>query len=185
MNYNDRAAAATIHENRVGQITKIYGTNGELVVKLWDNFPQSIINSNFKEPLWVEIDTIATPIFLCSFKNQGASKAIVAFEDFSNEQLSAMLVGMDIYAEIVEITDNSVGSDLSYLENFSFLDITSSRSGVVRAVIDNKLNPLLEVDFEDRQGVLVPIAEPLIEKLSRRKRTIVMRLAVGFHDLSD
>lgn len=182
MAYNNRAESAIVPENVVGQITKSYSADGEVIVRMWDNFPQNILDGDFSEPLWVEIDAIATPFFLRSFKTQGTSKAVAAFEDITSEQLSAMVVGKKIYAEIFEVTDSSVGSDLSYLEGFTFTDINSNKTGVVTKFVANSLNPLLEVDFDDIKECLVPVAEPLIEKLSRRKSSITMRLPDGFFD---
>lgn len=180
MDYNERAAAIIESSNVVGLISKSYGTAGQVVVRVWDNFPQNILDGDFAEPLWVEIDSIATPLFVVSLDRQGNSKAAVVFEDFSTEVATSMLIGGKLYAQFADevIVEKSV--DWSFVEGFSFSDMTTGRCGRVLSFIENSMNPLINVDFEEIGEVLVPMAEPLIEKVSKRSAILTMRLPAGF-----
>lgn len=177
MEYNARAARAVQASNCVGLISRIYGKGGELAIKLLDTFPES-----GAELLWVEIDSIATPLFLCSFSMQGNSKAVVVFEDFQSEDLATTLLGLKLYAENAESIDDEE-SDLDFLIQYTFKDTTSSLTGRVVEVYPSELNPLINVDFGgDRGEVLVPIADDLIEKIDNRRKILTMNLAEGFFE---
>lgn len=177
MDYNERAQRAIAPQNCVGLISRVYGKGGELVVKLLDNFPSTKV-----ELLWVEIDHIATPLFLHSIAAQGASKAVVVFDDFRSEELSSALLGLKVYSEQAQAEDVQE-SELDYLVGYAFSDSVSGNAGKVVEVYDSALNPLMSVDFGGDLGeVLVPIADDLVKKLDERKRVIIMSLAEGFFE---
>lgn len=180
MGYNERAAAIIEPSNVVGLISKSYGAAGQVVVRVWDNFPQDILDGDFAEPLWVEIDSIATPLFIASLDRQGNSKAAVVFDDFVTEGATSMLVGKKLYAQFADEVISEKSVDWSFVEGFSFCDSTSGRKGRVMSFIENSMNPLINVDFEEIGEVLVPMAEALVEKLSKRSATLAMRLPLGF-----
>lgn len=176
MDYNKRAAMAVEEKNCVGLIARLYGKSGEVVVKMLDNFPKKA------ELLWVVVDQIATPLYVSSFSSQGASKAVVVFEDFQSEELVGQLMGKKLYAENAEQEDAEQG-ELQFLVGFEFEDLTSGGKGRVTTVYDSEMNPLLGVDFSGVQvEVLIPLAEQLIEKLDQKRKRLTMRLADGFFE---
>lgn len=175
MDYNARAVAATAQTNQVGTVQKAYGKAGELVIRLWDTFPD-----NTEEPLWVEIDSTAVPLFISSFTKQGNSKAVVTFDDFESEELAAMLIGKNIYSETAEQDEQE--SDWDFLIGYKFLDITSGVEGVITDFVGNEFNPLIEVEIGSEQHML-PIADELVEHLNQKKKILEMRLAEGIFDL--
>ncbi|MEG1037667.1 MAG: hypothetical protein RSE22_04820 [Mucinivorans sp.] len=174
--YNARAASAVAPANCVGLVSRLYGKSGELVIKLLDNFPTQV------ERLWIVSDEIATPLFLTSFVEQGAAKAVVVFEDFETEGLACQLIGHKLYAEHAE-NDQEEEGEWDFVLGYSFTDLTSKRKGRVSDVYPSEMNPLIGVELEGQSDeVLVPIALPLIEKIERRSRRITMRLVDGFFD---
>lgn len=180
--YNSLAASALQGQNQVGTISKLYGTEGELVVKLWDCFPVDDI----EEPLWVEIDSLAVPLFISSFQNQGLSKAVVVFDDFQNEKLSSMLVGLPIYSLICE-GGESQEDDMPLL-GMSFEDRTSGKRGTIVGFIDSEFNPLLELqlDGDDQdQEYLVPFNEEFVVDFKERKGLIIFALPESIFDLNN
>lgn len=174
--YNSRAAAAIAAENTVAQVQKPFGNEGELVVRLWDTFPETTT-----EPLWVEIDSLAVPLFIRSFTPQGVSKAVIVFDDFQDSQSAALLIGHKLYSEHVA-QEQEQSDDWSFLIGFTFEETTSQRKGVITGYLDSPLNPLLEVESESEE-YLIPISESLIEKINERRSHIVLRLAEGIFSL--
>lgn len=175
MDYNARAAAAIASVNQVGSVQKAYGKAGELVIRLWDTFPD-----NTEEPLWVEIDSIAVPLFISSFAQQGNTKAVVTFDDFESEELAAMLMGKKIYSED-PIREDEV-QDWDFLVGYRFVDVNSGVSGVVTSFIGNELNPLIEVKVGSAEHTL-PIADELVDELDEKKKILRMKLVEGIFDL--
>lgn len=179
VDYNTRAARAVEAENCVGLVSRLYGRGGELVIKLLDTFPHKA------ELLWIVSDQIATPLFLRSFAAQGASKAVVCFEDFDSEELANSLIGKKLYSENAEQDqpDDDAQGVWSFLAGYHFEDLTSGYQGAVVEVYDSEMNPLLGVDFGGSLGeVLVPVADDLVENIDKRRRRVTMRLAEGLID---
>lgn len=172
MDYNEVAKSALDDRNVVGSVQKIFGTKGEVVIKLWDTFPDDIC-----EPLWVEIDSLAVPVFVKSLRSQGQAKAVAVFDDFESVELAEMLVGRKLYS--LQAQGEDAHEDYSYLKSFVLRDLTSGREFAIVDYIDCEYNPLLELDG----GALVPISEELIEKVDQKRKRIEVRLADGIFDL--
>lgn len=176
MDYNARAAAAIAQSNQVGSVQKSYGKAGELIIRLWDNFPE-----NREEPLWVEIDSAIVPLFIASFATQGNTKAVVTFDDFDSDELATMLIGKKLYSENAE-SDQDESDDWDFLIGYHFVDTTSGTRGMITDFIGSELNPLIEVNIQGREHLL-PIADELVEHLDQKKHILEMRLAEGIFDL--
>lgn len=171
MTYNETAKSALCDEKAVGSIQKLFGTSGELVVKIWDEFPES-----FSEPLWVDIDSIAVPLFIKDFKKQGNSKAVIVFEDFESVKLAEMLIEKKLYSNTVLMEQST---EFDYLKEMSVCDLTSNKTFRIVDFIDDDFNPLLELEGE----ILIPFSESLIEKIHKQRKLIYMNLPEGIFDL--
>lgn len=200
--YANRAAAVIAEpSNAVGRIKKTYGNGkseekgGALLVMLYDNFPVSSISSknsnNNAEALWVEIDSLAVPLFVNTINRVGgsakATKAIVLFDDFEREEDVEQLVGKVLYmeAEFHEVDDDDQDGEMDGLNawiGYELTDRITGRSGIVTEFYDYTGNPVLGVDFDGLE-VLVPAAEGLIKVVSDRKKRLETELAEGLFSL--
>lgn len=176
MDYNSRAAAAIADTNQVGSVQKPYGKDGELVIRLWDTFPD-----NTEEPLWVEMDSLAVPIYISSLQMQGNTKAVVTFDDFETAAKAEIFIGKKLFSARPEIVEEEQ-DDWDFLVGYRFRDTTSGIEGQITGLIPNPLNPLIEVIIGGEEHLL-PIADELVEKLDRKKRVIEMRMAEGIFEL--
>lgn len=204
--YAQRAAAIIAEPaNAVGRIKKAYGDHkngkgGELLVTLYDTFSESFLDETFytEEPLWVEIDTLAVPLFIGSIQPVGAglSKAIVAFDDFEQAADATMLIGKTLYSEHLDLStdDGDAADDEAFraLIGYSLTDTATGRTGVVREFYDYPNNPLLGVDFTSGGAatvgpeddlVLVPAADELFTKVDHKRRKLEADLPEGLFDL--
>ncbi len=186
--YADRAAAVIAGPaNAVGRIKKTYGgkglddrEGGALLVTLYDTFPESLDTA---EPLWVEIDSLAVPLFVSSFERRGASSAVVFFDDFERPGVAEMLVGKTLYlADANGIGADDDGTNFDALIGYELTDRNSGRRGTVTAFYDYPGNPLLGVDFAGRE-VLVPAVDRMVEVASVRKRRLEAELPEGLFEL--
>ena len=185
--YADRAAAVIAGPaHAVGRIKKAYGTraaddtmNGELLVTLYDAFPESVDTT---EPLWVEIDSLAAPLFIASFEPKGQSSAVILFDDFEREEEARMLIGKVLYHEEAETEGDEDEIDLSLWIGFELTDRATGRTGQVTAFYDYPGNPLLGVEFDGHE-VMVPAVEGVIVEANERKRRLVAELPEGLFEL--
>lgn len=172
---SQRAHRIISQSNPVGLISKAFGSEGELVVKIRESFPE-----DHTEPLWVDIDSMAVPLFISSFATQGLSKAVIVFDDFSSKERAAMLIGKELFAMQEAAPEEE--SEWGFLAGYSFEDTVSSRKGTVTEYIDDDFNPLLEVEI-DGGSFLVPFSERLTDRIDKRRRTIRMSLPEGIFEL--
>lgn len=178
--YNARAAAAIESHHLGGKFSKLYGKDGHIVVRLFGEMSVDEFADKVKrEPLWVEIDSIATPFFVTSVKGQGMSGAVVALEDVQNDRATEIIIGRNFYIESIAVRRERAG-DWAMLEGCRFVDVTSGVQGVIKGVVDNSLNPLLEVVVDGGDEYFVPIAEELIAGFNKRKKVLEMELVEGF-----
>lgn len=191
LTYMARAAAIIADaDNAVGRIKKGYGStvesgdgrrSGDLWVTLFDTFPETW---NTTEPLWVEIDSLAVPLFVSAMERKGAGSAVVRFDDFEWEEQAAMLVGKVLYREgnAGEEGDDEEEGDFEAWCGFELADRASGRTGRVAAFYDYPGNPLLGVDF-DGQEVMVPVADEVIVAVNERKKRLEAVLPEGLFEL--
>ncbi len=187
MNYNATAKSALNPIHRVGRITKLYGEQGGVSVKLKGGnvvFEKNELELNAKnfaqiiktEPLWIEIESIATPFFVTSAKPQGASAVAVTLDYIDTEQKAEMLIGTQIFVRGIEC-QRERASDWDDLAGLKFTDQTSGKTGVVMEVIENSLNPLLFVEIEGEEHY-VPLAKDLIMEINHE--LVVYQLPENF-----
>ncbi len=180
MEYNARASRAVDATHKVGRITKQYGAEGEVVVKLYDALDaREFAARTNKEPLWIEIESIATPFFVASAKNQGVGASVVVFDEIDTEQKAKMLIGKEVYLESVKVKRERA-TDWDMLEGYTFEDVTSGVEGVIVEIIDNSLNPLLFIKTSKNEEFYVPCAEDLIVSFDEKNRLISFKLLEGF-----
>lgn len=184
--YNEMARASICQERVVCHVLKGYGVDGELIVRLRDDFSLEV-----GDMMWVEIDALPVPVFVRSVKGQGVHKAVVVFDDFQSEELAAELIGHKLYADSSVVVSPLLSDDYEdqesewgYLVGFTFEDATSGLKGVVSDYIDNVMNPLLVVDILSTEHY-IPIDDSLIVKVHKKRRHIVMKLAAGLLDLGN
>jgi 16S rRNA processing protein RimM len=163
----------------LGKILRTYGDNGELIVQLYEDFAEEFTDP--KEPVWVTIDSLPTPIFISSFATRGATKATVIFDDFDNEQRASMLVGMEFFVNRI---DDPLNDDQLYMEDLIGFEIVVNNlsQGTIIDYIDDQMNPLFEVEREG-SDVLIPAHDDLIVELKITDKIVVMNLPDGIFDL--
>ncbi len=183
MNYNDKARNAIDPIHRIGRVTKGYGSEGEVVIKLGGEgglSSRELISKVKEEPLWIEIDSIATPFFVLDAKSQGVGAVVVRFEFIDSKQSSSIVMGKEVFLESLERKRHKA-SDWGTLEGFEFRELTSGLTGTVLEVIENSLNTLLLIDIDGNEH-FIPLAEELISSLNTKSKVISMTLVEGFFD---
>ncbi len=171
-------------ENEVGKILKPYGgqEQGELLVHVYGNMSAG-------EPLregstlYVEIDSLAVPLFVREFRPMGASRAIVLFDDFERLSEAQLLVGLKLFTRSAAAepadTENTT-ADHEYI-GFRLVDAASGLSGRVVAYYDYPENPVVGVVFDTEAEVLIPLG--LATSIDRRKKLITATLPDGLLEL--
>ncbi len=171
----------------VARISRLFGTDGEVMITLYPTFPENFNTS--KEPLFAKIDGLNVPLYLEKFERRGRSGANVLFADIDTERRVTELLGSELYLPENE-EDMSEGSDS---DEFTMEDLigfgveaTTGDGDVVEgeltAYYDNLKNPLFGVMIDDRE-VLIPAAEEFIAGIDFDGERIVFLLPEGLLEL--
>ena len=167
----------------IAKISKVYGTNGEIIVRLYDNFPDK---PDFKEPFFIKLGGIIVPLFISSFTKQGNTKAVVLFDDFDTEYRTKELIGLELLTLNEDDDDDEMDDDdeVSFedLVGYTVRDIITGKTGIIKSYIDNPINPIFEVDFQGLE-VLIPAIDDLIEVIDTDSEVIDMRIPDGLFEL--
>lgn len=175
----------------VGRVSKLFGLDGGLAINLYDTFPA---DANFEEPLFVNIDGLAVPLFIEKFERRGKSGALVTFADIDNSIRATELLGMELLtrnapAAAVEKADDGeifledlAGFRAVLCELRSDGSRTEPIEGRITAYIDSEMNPLFAIDASGTE-ILIPASEDFIESLDIDAREIELTLPEGLLEL--
>lgn len=163
----------------VGRISKTFGLGGELILSLFDEFPEDF---NIEEPLFVHIDGLAVPLFCDSFIRRGHSGAVAVFADFGSERRAGELTGKTLHLEMEPETEEPAEGRV-YLEDIAGFSATVDGIAGCKVLdfIDGD-NPLFRLEVSGREA-FVPAVEEFIAEIDADRKTIVFELPAGLLDL--
>lgn len=166
---------------KVGRVAKPFGRDGELIVNLYDTFPEDY---DTEEPLFANIDSLTVPLFFDKFERRGQRSALVRFADFDTDIRAAELIGKELFVKSAPAASCDEDDEIYFedLVGFTVSFDDSSQKGVVTAYIDNDLNPLFEVSSDGRM-IYIPAVEEMISALDTDRREIEFSLPEGLLEL--
>lgn len=163
----------------VARVSKLFGQadTGGLAISLYTTFPEDFDPQ--EDPLFVEIGSLAVPLYMESFEKRGVSGANVRFADFDNTRRAEELLGKELFIELAEDEDD----DEFYMEDLIGFSVEAGKfKGEIIDFYDSELNPLFGVDFGEGER-LIPAAEEFIAQIDFDKGIIRMVLPEGLLEL--
>ena len=161
----------------VARVAKSFGRSGELLVSLYDVFPRDF---DVKEPLFVEIDGLAVPLFCDRFERRGRRGALVVFSDFHSERRTAELVGRELF---LPVDGTSADDEDAEDEGLIYLEDLVGLKAVVDDFIDGE-NPLFLLVSDGRE-VYVPAVDEFIVETDLEAGVIRFEVPEGLLGLND
>ena len=163
----------------VARVSKLFGQadTGGLAISLYTTFPEDFDPQ--EDPLFVEIGSLAVPLYMDSFERRGVSGANVRFADFDNTRRAEELIGKELFVEeCVEEDDVEC-----YMEDLIGFRVEAGElRGEITDFYDSEMNPLFGVDFGQGER-LIPAAEEFIAQIDFDKGIIRMVLPEGLMEL--
>jgi 16S rRNA processing protein RimM len=172
---------------QIGKISKPFGTDGGVIVNLYDTFPREL---NSSEPLLVIIDKLAVPLFIEHFERRGRSGAIMRFADIDTPIRAGLILGRELYMRRHEEAIVAADDDQLYFEDLIGYLVTITESdtdkeplrGVITDFIDSDMNPLLQIEAEGGE-ILIPAADEFIVSVDEERREIALSVPEGLTEL--
>lgn len=163
----------------VARVSKLFGQadTGGLAISLYTTFPEDFDPQ--ENPLFVEIGSLAVPLYMDSFERRGVSGANVRFADFDNTRRAEELIGKELFVEECVEEDD----DEFYMEDLIGFRVEAGElRGEITDFYDSEMNPLFGVDFGQGER-LIPAAEEFIAQIDFDKGIIRMVLPEGLMEL--
>ena len=162
----------------VARISKLFGTDGGVLLNLYDTFPEQFDPDS--DPLFVSVDNLNVPLWCERFEPHGSRGAFVLFADLDTPERIREFIGSQLF---VRSEGDAEESDEFFLEDLiGFTVETEGYSGTIVDFYDSEANPLFDVELDGRE-VLVPAAEEFIAGIDFGKRHIRLVLPEGLLDL--
>lgn len=172
------------HECRqVGVLVKAHGVNGELVLRMFDEFNIDHIDVEY---LFIDMDGGLVPYHLEEAREKKQSDILIKLSLVDNDKSTEQLIDMPVYVKTSEISLEEGGSD----EPFSAYQLVGYQAeaigvgvlGELLAIKDISKNPLFEIDYKGRE-LLIPIVEDFIVHIDDEKQIITFELPEGLLNL--
>ena len=159
---------------RIGQVLKSNGRDGELLVGFTGIAPEEI---DLEEPVFIEFDGLPVPFYFESFQQRGVSRALVRLTGVHSLQDADELAGADVYAD-----DDLYEDEEEDLTGWTVLDADGTPVGTVSAHEDIPGNPCIYVETGHGEA-LIPLHEELLLEVDEEKQTLRMEIPEGLLNL--
>ena len=159
---------------RIGQVLKSNGRDGELLVSFTGIAPEEI---DLEEPVFIEFDGLPVPFYFESFTLRGNTRALVRLTGVHNLTDADELAGSVLYAE-----DDLYEDEEEDLTGWTVLDADGNKVGTVSAHEDIPGNPCIWVETGHGE-CLLPLHEELVLDVDETEQAIRMEIPDGLLDL--
>ena len=113
------------------------------MITLYNSFPDDF---RMEEPLFVEIDKLAVPLFCSEWERRGQSGAVARFDDIDTERRAEeFLVGREIFIEEeADDDDDKVPTGQTYISKSKAKSLALKKAGLSSATFQS-----VELDEDD------------------------------------
>ena len=159
---------------RIGQVLKSNGRDGELLVSFSGIAPEEI---DLEEPVFIEFDGLPVPFYFEAFSQRGNSRALVRLTGVRSLTDADELAGSILYAE-----DDLYEDEEEDLTGWTVLDADGTKAGTVTAHEDIPGNPCIWVETGHGE-CLLPLREELVLDVDETEKTLRMEIPEGLLNL--
>ena len=155
---------------RIAQVLKSNGTEGELLISFFDVAPEDI---DLQEPVFIEFDGLPVPFYFESFVQRGTSRALVRITGVHSLKDADELAGASVYADYFEEEEEG---DLT---GWTVKTPEGETIGTISDYEDIPGNTCLWVKRSSGEEVLLPFHEDLVQALDEDAQTITLTIPEG------
>lgn len=164
----------------LGRITKTHGFEGAVTVKV-----EKIFSENIPEPesVFLEIEGRPVPFFVEYSEQPDSATLRLKFEGYESSASVKEFVGTGVYLTGVT-SEKSKDSHYSDMEGYIVKSSDGIVAGVVKELIENPSQLLLNIVNPSGKEFLIPLHEELIEEVDNKNKTIRMIIPEGLEEIN-
>lgn len=164
----------------LGRITKTHGFKGAVTVKV-----EKIFSENIPEPesVFLEIEGRPVPFFIEYSEQPDSLTLRLKFDGYDSASAMKEFVGCNVF---LTETVGKQGKEIRYpgLEGYSVESREGIIAGVVKELIENPSQLLLNIVSCSGKEYLVPLHEDLIEEVDNKNKIIRMIIPEGLEEIN-
>jgi 16S rRNA processing protein RimM len=164
----------------LGYVAKLHGFKGEVSLFFDVSEPLEYEQIN---ALFIAIGEHLTPFFIERISYKGKGFFQVKFENVNSEIDAKRILRQELYLPLNMLPE--LGDKNFYdheIIGYNVVDEDFGSCGVVSQVIDYKINPLLQLQFKEKE-VLIPLIEGLVKKVDRKNKTLFIKSPSGLIEM--
>lgn len=164
----------------LGRITKTHGFEGAVTVKV-----EKIFSENIPEPesVFLEIEGRPVPFFIECSEQPDSLTLRLKFDGYNSSSEMKEFVGCNVF---LTETAGKQGKEIQHhgLIGYSVESVDGIIAGVVKELIENPSQLLLNIVSGSGKEFLVPLHEDLIEEINNNNKTIRMIIPEGLEEIN-
>ena len=162
----------------LGKVTKVWGTKGQVMLYFDVDSPEDY---HELDSAFVEVKGQLVPYFF-HIDQMNGNRAVATFEDITPEQAQA-LVGHEVYLP-VDLLPKLEGNQFYFHEvvGFKVVDSVYGDIGTIAQVVEYPAQPLFQI-MKNGTEILIPVIDPVIDKVDRTLKTIFITAPNGLIEL--
>jgi len=164
----------------LGKITKVYGFDGTVTVRLEKNLKAGI--SELKS-VFLETEGKPVPFIISESEDQGGDILRLKFDGYNTVEKVTGFMGCRVYLTS-DATSKKSDKDQGELRGYKVRLADNRFLGVVTEVIENPGQWLFNVNTTKGEEILIPLHEDLIISIDKRKKIIRMDLPEGLTEIN-
>lgn len=165
---------------QLGYIAKLHGYKGEVSLFLDVTNPEDY---RTLDAFFIDINGQLTPFFVQSFQLKNKGFAAVKLEGVDSENDAKVILRKSCYLPLSVLPELD---DMHFYDHeiigFRLVDKTYGEVGIIEQVMDNNVNPLIQV-MKDEKEVLIPFIPGLIQKVDRQAKTLHVAAPEGLIEM--
>ncbi|MEN8225464.1 MAG: ribosome maturation factor RimM, partial [Bacteroidota bacterium] len=153
---------------RLGRIIKTYSYQGELIIYLETDEPESYHDL---EMVFINIEQSLVPWFISKISIQN-DLATIKFEDLEELETAREFVGREVYLPIDKMKQRE-GHDYRFHEviGFRVIDKNHGDIGIVADILERPEQKILRI-MKGNIEILVPLTDEMIEKVDQKGKVL-------------
>lgn len=165
----------------IGEFSKLHGFKGELTLYIYEGDPEEYEDL---EDIEVRKEDVSTKYTVVLAEKKTNTTLKVKLEGIDSEEAAKKLLKSVVSVSREEL--NEAGEFILALEEltgYKVVDATRGEAGIVKGILNQPLNPLLEVQL-DKHVYLLPVHEDIIIDVDHDNKVMQIDAPEGLIDLN-